>query len=127
MPFWSGAGKAQDKPLVQLETRARFNPNYYQGWFVAINQMINKITVLAIFLCGAAVLREREHGNIEHLLVMPLQAFELMFAKIWANGIVVVVAAMASLFFVVKGADRRAGHTARSCCSWSASASTCSR
>ena len=103
-PYWSGGNKARDEPLAQLETRARFNPNYYQGWFVAINQIINQITVLAIFLCGAAVLREREHGNIEHLLVMPLQAFELMFAKIWANGIVVVIAAMASLYFVVQGA-----------------------
>ena len=50
------------------------------------------------------MLREREHGNLEHLLVMPLQPYELMFAKIWANGLVVVVAAMASLFLVVKGA-----------------------
>ncbi len=66
--------------------------------------MINNISVLAIFLTGAAVLREREHGNIEHLLVMPLRPFELMFAKIWANGLVVVAAAMASLYFVVKGA-----------------------
>jgi ABC-2 type transport system permease protein len=74
-----------------------------QGWFVAINQVINNISVLAIFLCGAAVLREREHGNIEHLLVMPLRPYELMFAKIWANGIVVIFAAMASLFLVVKG------------------------
>jgi ABC-2 type transport system permease protein len=103
-PFWAGGNKARDQALVGLETRARFNPNYYQGWFVAINQIINQITVLAIFLCGAAVLREREHGNIEHLLVMPLQAFELMFAKIWANGIVVVIAAMTSLFVVVQGA-----------------------
>ena len=61
------------------------------------------ISVLAIFLTGAAVLREREHGNIEHLLVMPLRPFELMFAKIWANGLIVVIAAMASLFFVVQG------------------------
>ena len=50
------------------------------------------------------MLREREHGNIEHLLVMPLQPYELMFAKIWANGLVVVVAAMASIFVVVQGA-----------------------
>ncbi|NEX92177.1 ABC transporter permease [Caulobacter sp. 17J65-9] len=102
-PFWSGAGKAQDKPLVALETRARFNPNMEQGWFVAVNQVINNISVLAIFLTGAAVLREREHGNIEHLLVMPLRPYELMFAKIWANGLVVVFAAMASLFLVVRG------------------------
>jgi ABC-2 type transport system permease protein len=101
-PFWSGGGKPEDKPLLNLDTRGRFNANYEQSWFVAINQVINNISVLAIFLTGAAVLREREHGNIEHLLVMPLQSFELMFAKIWANGLVVVVAAMASLFLVVK-------------------------
>ncbi|MBV8682432.1 MAG: ABC transporter permease [Caulobacteraceae bacterium] len=103
-PYWAGAGQPESRQLISLDTRGRFNANYQQGWFVAINQVINNISVLAIFLTGAAVLREREHGNIEHLLVMPLQPFELMFAKIWANGLVVVVAAMASLFLVVKGA-----------------------
>ena len=97
-------GKTQNRELVRLVTRARFNPNMQQGWFVAINQIINNISVLAIFLTGAAVLREREHGTIEHLLVMPLSPYELMFAKIWANGLVVVVAVMASLYLVVKGA-----------------------
>jgi ABC-2 type transport system permease protein len=101
-PFWSGAGKPENRPLLTLDTRGRFNANYQQGWFVAVNQVINNISVLAIFLTGAAVLREREHGNIEHLLVMPLLPFELMFAKIWANGVVVVVAAMISLLLVVK-------------------------
>lgn len=103
-PFWAGRGDPANRPVVELETRARFNPNMQQSWFVAINQVINNISVLAIFLTGAAVLREREHGNIEHLLVMPLRPYELMFAKIWANGIVVVAAAMLSLFLVVKGA-----------------------
>jgi ABC-2 type transport system permease protein len=101
-PYWAGAGTAAVQPAVQLETRARFNPNMIQGWFVAINQVINNISVLAIFLTGAAVLREREHGNIEHLLVMPLQPYELMFAKIWANGIVVILASMASILLVVQ-------------------------
>jgi len=102
-PFWPGAGNWRNLPLVTVDPRARFNPNLLQGWFVAVNQLINNITVLAIFLTGAAVLREREHGNIEHLLVMPLQPYELMFAKIWANGLVVVAAAMASLFLIVSG------------------------
>jgi ABC-2 type transport system permease protein len=103
-PFWAGSGEAGNKDLVKLNMRARFNPNMQQSWFVAVNQIINNISVLAIFLCGAAVLREREHGTLEHLLVMPLRPAELMFAKIWANGLVVVVAAMASLLLVVKGA-----------------------
>lgn len=102
--LWPGRTDPANQPLISLETRARFNPNMQQSWFVAVNQVINNISVLAIFLTGAAVLREREHGNIEHLLVMPLQSFELMFAKIWANGMVVILAAMASLFLVVKGA-----------------------
>jgi ABC-2 type transport system permease protein len=102
-PYWPGANQLANQPLVQLDTRGRFNANYEQGWFVAVNQVINNISVLAIFLTGAAVLREREHGNIEHLLVMPLRPSELMFAKIWSNGIVVVVAALASLFLVVQG------------------------
>ena len=103
-PFWPGAGTPQSQPLSALNVRARFNPNMQQSWFVAINQVINNISVLAIFLTGAAVLREREHGNIEHLLVMPLKPFELMFAKVWANGLVVLMAAMLSLFLIVKGA-----------------------
>jgi ABC-2 type transport system permease protein len=102
-PYWRGRGDPRNEPLIALETRALFNPNMQQSWFVAINQVINNISVLAIFLCGAAVLREREHGNIEHLLVMPLRPFELMFAKIWANAIVVIAAAMLSIFLVVKG------------------------
>jgi len=102
-PYSTDGRKSEYRELVRLDTRARFNPNMHQGWFDAINQIINNISVLAIFLTGAAVLRERERGTIEHLLVMPLHPYELMFAKIWANGLVVLVAAMGSLFLVVKG------------------------
>ena len=102
--FWPGRDDPNNLELVKLNTRVRFNPNVEQSWFVSINQIINNISVMAIFLCGAAVLREREHGTLEHLLVMPLQPYELMFAKIWANGLVVMLAAMISLFLIVKGA-----------------------
>lgn len=103
-PFWSGRNNPANRNVVGLNTRARFNPNMQQGWFVAVNQIINNIAVLGIFLTGAAVLREREHGTLEHLLVMPLRPAELMFAKIWANGLVVMLAVMCSLFLIVKGA-----------------------
>ena len=66
-------------------------------------QVVNNITLLALFLCGAAVIREREHGTLEHLLAMPLRPSEIMLAKTWANGLVIVTAAMLSLIFVVKG------------------------
>ncbi|ANE53726.1 ABC transporter permease [Methylomonas sp. DH-1] len=88
---------------VELEVRARFNPNLSSVWFGSVMELINSITMLSIILTGAALIREREHGTIEHLLVMPLTPFEIMSAKVWAMGLVVVVVATASLAIVVQG------------------------
>ncbi|MBW8299056.1 MAG: ABC transporter permease, partial [Hydrogenophaga sp.] len=63
---------------VNLTMRARFNPQLNNVWFGAINNIIMNITMLSIILTGAALIREREHGTIEHLLVMPVTAFEIM-------------------------------------------------
>ncbi|HYP63505.1 MAG TPA: ABC transporter permease, partial [Acidocella sp.] len=52
---------------VNLVLRARFNQNLDKGWFGAVNNVINSITMLSIILTGAALIREREHGTIEHL------------------------------------------------------------
>ena len=89
---------------VKLVVRSEFNPNRESSWFFAVMQVINNITLLAIFLSGAALIREREQGTIEHLLVMPLGPVEIMLAKIWANALVVAVAAGLSLRFMVQGA-----------------------
>jgi ABC-2 type transport system permease protein len=86
---------------INLVIRARFNPNVQTEWFNAIMAIINNFTLLVIVLVGAALLREREHGTVEHLLVMPVRPVEIMIAKIWANGLVVVLAATASLWLVV--------------------------
>ncbi len=86
---------------ARLAVRAEFNPNLTQAWFGAVMEVVNQITMLSIILTGAALIREREHGTVEHLLVMPLTAFEIMLAKIWSMGLVVLIAAVASLLLVV--------------------------
>lgn len=88
---------------AQLEVRMEFNPNLTQAWFGAVMEVINQITMLSIVLTGAALIREREHGTVEHLLVMPLTTFEIMMAKVWSMGTVVLVAAALSLQLVVRG------------------------
>jgi ABC-2 type transport system permease protein len=88
---------------INLVVRAKFNPNLQSSWFTAVMQVINNVTILAVILAGAALIREREHGTIEHLLVMPVTPIEIMLAKIWANGLVIVVAAILSLLIVVEG------------------------
>jgi ABC-2 type transport system permease protein len=89
---------------VDLAFRVRFNPNLERPWFGALRELIDQITILAILLAGAALIREREHGTIEHLLVMPVTPLEIMVAKIWSMSLVVLVAATLSLVFVVQGA-----------------------
>ena len=48
--------------------RAKFNPNLKTAWFSAMTQVINQITLLTVILTGAALIREREQGTVEHLL-----------------------------------------------------------
>ncbi len=88
---------------VELALRARFNPTLDKGWFGAMTQLINHVTMVSILLCGAALIREREHGTIEHLLAMPVTPTEIMLAKVWSMGLVVLVAVAASLHGVIRG------------------------
>ncbi|KIY41551.1 membrane protein [Pseudomonas sp. 10-1B] len=89
---------------VLINAKALFNPNLEGGWFLAVIQIVNNITILAIILTGTALLREREHGTLDHLLVLPLTALEIMLAKIASNALVVVICTWISLVVVVKGA-----------------------
>ncbi|MFP7635431.1 ABC transporter permease [Pseudomonas veronii] len=95
--------RGNSAPSVELALRARFNPALDKTWFSSLLQIIDNITMLAIILTGAALIREREHGTIEHLLVMPVTPTQIMLAKVLAMGTVVLVAAALSLQFVVRG------------------------
>jgi len=88
---------------VELVLRARFNPSLEPSWFGSLVQVINYITMLSVILTGAALIREREHGTIEHLLVMPVTPAQIMLAKVWAMGLVVLLAAWLSVMLVVRG------------------------
>lgn len=96
-------GEGTTEQPISLVVRAKFNPNFQSKWFNAVMAVINNITILTVILTGAALMREREHGTIEHLLVMPVKPTEIMVAKIWANGLVIVLAVLSSLWLVVQG------------------------
>ena len=88
---------------VTLDVRIAFNPNLTTAWFTSVMAIINNVTMLAIILSGAAIVREREHGTMDHLLVMPLTPFEIAMSKIWSNGLVIAIAVAFSLSVVVRG------------------------
>lgn len=97
-------GRADTTSLpIQLQTRVWFNPNLESSWFGSVMEIINNITLLSIILTGAALIREREHGTLEHLMVMPLTPAEIMLSKLLSNACAVLLGAGLSVFLVVQG------------------------
>jgi len=90
-------------PDLQLELRRAFNPNGNPVWFKALSALLNQLSLLTIVLTGAAMLREREHGTIEHLMVMPLSPGEVALSKVLAVMLIVLAAFAGSLLVVVRG------------------------
>jgi ABC-2 type transport system permease protein len=106
-PMPAGACLSIGPPMARpcsanLAVRIEFNPNIATAWFTSVMSIINNVTMLAIILPGAALIREREHGTMDHLLVMPLTGFEIAMAKVWANGLVITIAVGLSLYGVVR-------------------------
>ncbi len=71
--------------------------------FKSVSSLLNQLSLLTIALTGAAMLREREQGTIEHLMVMPLTPLEIALSKVLANVVVVLAAFTLSLIVVVQG------------------------
>jgi ABC-2 type transport system permease protein len=96
--------RAEGSPLppINLATRILFNPNATTSWFTSVMGIINWVTMLAIIMAGAAIVREREHGTMDHLLVMPVSPFEIAMSKVWANGLVITIAVGLSLTIIVR-------------------------
>jgi ABC-2 type transport system permease protein len=88
--------------LVELVTNFQYNPNLEGIYFGSINEIISNVMMLAILLSAAALIREKEHGTIEHLLVMPVTANEIILSKIWSTALVILIGVSVSLIVVVQ-------------------------
>jgi ABC-2 type transport system permease protein len=100
---WLQRYRSNFSPPVNIEERVRFNPNLTRSWFAAVVGLIDQITLLGVLLTGSALIRERERGTVEHLLVMPVTPFEIMTSKVWSMGLVVLAASALSVKLVVEG------------------------
>lgn len=90
-------------PPVALTVRARFNPALTPSWFGGLMELIGNVTMLSVILSGAALIREREHGTVEHLLAMPVRGVEILLAKLWSMAAVVMLATLVALLVVLRG------------------------
>lgn len=96
-----GGGNADALPVVDNRTRVWYNPNQNDAWFMGISELLNIITVFAILLPAAAMVREKERGTVEQLLVSPLSPFQIMFPKVISMTAVILLGTALSLFAVL--------------------------
>lgn len=90
-------------PVLSNSTRVWFNPNQNDAWFMAISELLNVITVFGLLLPAAAMVREKERGTIEQLVVSPLTAMQVMVPKILAMTLVILAATAVAVALVVCG------------------------
>jgi ABC-2 type transport system permease protein len=88
-------------PMVNSAHRVWFNPNGLDRWFVPINEMLTMITMLSIMLPAAAMVREKERGTVEQLLVSPLTPLEIMLPKVFAMTMVILLGVTVTVYGVL--------------------------
>jgi ABC-2 type transport system permease protein len=98
-----GSGARTALPHVDARIRVEYNPNLDETWFSGLLEVLNQVTMIAMLLAAAAMVREREQGTVEHLLVSPLRPWELFAAKVVPVVALVPLAALGSVFGVVHG------------------------
>jgi ABC-2 type transport system permease protein len=93
---------SQILPIVVSEHRVWYNPDQNDAWFESISHLLRQITIFAILLPAAALVREKERGTAEQLLVSPLTPFQIMLPKVLAMTVVILCATAVALFGIMR-------------------------
>ena len=97
----AGSGDVE-YPRVDGRVRVKFNENMSSTWFSSLLELFNMFTMVSLLLTAADLVREKEHGTLEQLLVSPARAFEIFLAKIVPTVIVVLGLSVLSFLLVLE-------------------------
>jgi ABC-2 type transport system permease protein len=95
--------EARAVPEVRMQARNWYNADLRERWFATISELVTMMTVAAIFLPAAALIREKERGTIEQLLVSPLAPFQIVLAKVLAMTVVLLVGSAVAIAVIMVG------------------------
>lgn len=90
-------------PSISNQTRIWYNQRLDESWFSAIAELLMMLTVSCMLLPSSAMMREKERGTIEQLLVCPLSPFQILLAKALAMTLVMLVGTSTCLYWVLHG------------------------
>jgi ABC-2 type transport system permease protein len=77
-------------PVVDLREREWFNENLYSKNFYLPGVVAMIVTLMSLILTSMAIVREKEIGTMEQLIVSPIRPIELIVGKITPFGIIAV-------------------------------------
>ena len=89
-------------PWVSSEVRVWYNRNQKDTWFMSIMEMLTMVTLFAILLPAAAMVREKEKGTLEQLLVSPLNPLQILLPKILSMTVVILAGTSLCVFGVLR-------------------------
>ncbi len=89
-------------PVIRNEQRVWFNQDLKDSWYKVISELLTMMTAVSVLLPGAAMVREKERGTIEQLLVSPISPFQVLISKVLAMDIVILIATAVSLFVIMQ-------------------------
>jgi ABC-2 type transport system permease protein len=93
-------------PTVTIDPRPWFNPDYNSRWFFVPGVIATLTLVLVVNLTSFAIVREREVGTLEQIMVTPIRPFEFILGKTIpffcvGLGLVALIAAVGTLWFQI--------------------------
>ena len=71
----------RDVRLIEPETRIWYNPELKSVYFMIPGIVAILLTVITMLLTGLAIVKEREAGTLEQLLVTPLKPWQIIAGK----------------------------------------------
>lgn len=77
----AGQGLSIELPGVRAQTRIWYNPQLEFRHFMAISMVVVAGVMMGVITAAAALVREKESGTIEQLVVTPLRSLEVIAAK----------------------------------------------
>lgn len=84
-------GNTKGAPSVDLRERAWFNENLISSNYYLPGVIVSIVTIMSLLLTAMAIVREKEIGTMEQLIVSPLRPLELIFGKLLPFGVIALI------------------------------------
>lgn len=81
------AGGHLPEGVVDLRSRVLFNPNVSDKLFEGLNEFFMVVTLIGMILPAAVLIREKEYGTIEQIIISPLSTGRFIFMKVLVSAL----------------------------------------